>query len=215
MIRNKIGIILSITIFFSIGLTIFSISPDGNNLVFGQIQSNQNTNNSSSSSLSNYKYTATLIGNEQVPPVTTNGIGSASFEILEDNNILHYQVNILDVPNITGIHIHQGKSGQNGDVLVSLYNPKENNIFKLGNNNSISQTGNISRISQIDSSSMTINGNKQNSFMISGTINNSDLKGPLEGKQISDLITLMNDGNTYVNVHSESYTDGEIRGQIE
>ena len=31
---------------------------------------------------------------------------------------------------------------------------------------------------------------------------------------ISDLITLMKSGNAYVNVHSDSYPDGEIRGQI-
>ena len=39
-------------------------------------------------------------------------------------------------------------------------------------------------------------------------------KDPLKGKNISDLITLIESGDTYVNVHSESNSDGEIRGQI-
>ena len=76
------------------------------------------------------------------------------------------------------------------------------------------QNVNETKLSQIDSSSVTINGKTQSSLIASGTINNSDLKGPLLGKNISDLITLMQSKNTYVNVHSESHPDGEIRGQI-
>jgi hypothetical protein len=174
-------------------------------LVFGQIQNEKNPNNNSNI---NINYNATLTGNQQVPPVKTNGIGTASFELLEDNKTLHYQINVLDVPKITGIHIHEGKAGENGDVIVNLYNPKEN-IFQ--NENKIE---NETKLSQIESNSVTINGNTQNSLIASGTINNSDLKGPLLGKDISDLINLMQSKNTYVNVHSESYPDGEIRGQI-
>ena len=33
-------------------------------------------------------------------------------------------------------------------------------------------------------------------------------------KEISDLVSLMSDGNAYVNVHTEKYPDGAIRGQI-
>ena len=94
--------------------------------------------------------------------------------------------------------------GENGDVMVSIYNVKED-IFK---------NQNTTKISEIESSSITINGNNQNSLVVSGTINNLDLQGTLKGRNISDLITLMESGNTYVNVHSESYPDGEIRGQI-
>ena len=88
--------------------------------------------------------------------------------------------------------------------MVSIYNVKED-LFK--NKNTI-------KISEIESRSITINGNNQNSLATSGTINNLDLQGPLKGKNISDLITLMESGDTYVNVHSESNSDGEIRGQI-
>ncbi len=94
--------------------------------------------------------------------------------------------------------------GENGDVLVSIYNVQED-IFK---------NQNTTKISEIESSSITINGNNQNSLATSGTINNLDLQGPLKGKNISVLITLIESGDTYVNVHSESNSDGEIRGQI-
>ena len=127
------------------------------------------------------------------------------FKLFDDNKTLHYQITALDGPNITEIHIHQGKTGENGEIIVSLYNSNRN-IF---------QNVSEAKLSQIESSSITINGKTQSSLIASGTINNSDLKGPLLGKNISDLITLMQSKNTYVNVHSESHPDGEIRGQIQ
>jgi hypothetical protein len=80
--------------------------------------------------------------------------------------------------------------GENGDVLVSIYNVKED-IFK---------NQNTTKISEIESSSITINGNNQNSLAASGTINSLDLQGTLKGRNISDLITLMESGDAYVNI---------------
>ncbi len=47
-----------------------------------------------------------------------------------------------------------------------------------------------------------------------GTITEKDLIGPLAGKTIGDLVKLIKDGGAYVNVHTDKYPDGEIRGQI-
>ncbi|HYA83761.1 MAG TPA: CHRD domain-containing protein [Candidatus Bathyarchaeia archaeon] len=47
-----------------------------------------------------------------------------------------------------------------------------------------------------------------------GTITSSDLKGPLAGKQISDLVNMIKSGGAYVNVHTQQNQMGEIRGQI-
>src|ERR671910_8474 len=41
-----------------------------------------------------------------------------------------------------------------------------------------------------------------------------DLQGPLKGKTVNDLIQLINNTKTYVNIHTEQYPNGEIRGQI-
>src|SRR5574339_1045479 len=175
------------TIFFSVGLVTLLILSGSKILALGQMQSEENPKDNTNI---NKNYNATLTGNQQVPPVKTNGIGSASFELLDDNKTLHYQINVLDVPKITGIHIHKGKLGENGEVLVSIYNVKED----------ILKNQNTTKISEIESSSITINGNNQNSLATSGTINNLDLQGPLKGKNISDLITLIESGDTYVNV---------------
>jgi CHRD domain-containing protein len=46
-----------------------------------------------------------------------------------------------------------------------------------------------------------------------GTITTSDLEGPMQGKEISDLVSAMSSGVTYVNVLTQENPDGEIRGQ--
>lgn len=61
-------------------------------------------------------------------------------------------------------------------------------------------------------------GNKQktsNGVLINGSIVDSSLVGPMNGKSISDLVSSINDGNNYVNVHTQEHPDGEIRGQLE
>lgn len=207
MIKNRITHSIPITIFCSCILTSILIVSGSNILIFGQLQNEENNMNINNNNMNNTNtsFNATLSGSQQVPPVKTNGIGTASFELLHDNKTIHYQINILDVPKITGIYIHQGKLGENGDIVVNIYNSFKNNIILKEND---------TKKSQVESSSVKINGNLQSSFLSNGTINNSDLKGPLLGKNISDLITLFKSQNTYVNVNSESYPEGEIRGEI-
>jgi hypothetical protein len=47
-----------------------------------------------------------------------------------------------------------------------------------------------------------------------GKITASDLQGPLGGRQISDLVNLIRNGQVYVNLHTQQNQNGEIRGQI-
>ena len=47
-----------------------------------------------------------------------------------------------------------------------------------------------------------------------GTISAADLVGDLEGFPIDELIGQMLDGNIYVNVHTDQFPAGEIRGQV-
>jgi hypothetical protein len=50
-----------------------------------------------------------------------------------------------------------------------------------------------------------------NGVLSKGTSAASDLKGPLTGKQLSDLVNLIKSGNAYVNVHTTQNPRGEIR----
>ena len=47
-----------------------------------------------------------------------------------------------------------------------------------------------------------------------GTITDKDLVGPMAGKTVEDLIKALRSGELYVNVHTDKYPDGELRGQI-
>jgi len=42
----------------------------------------------------------------------------------------------------------------------------------------------------------------------------SNFEGPMKGKQGFDLITAINNGTAYVNVHTTDFPQGEIRGQL-
>ena len=54
-----------------------------------------------------------------------------------------------------------------------------------------------------------------NGELISSIITTENLDGPLKGKQISDLVDLFESGEAYVNVHTVTNPDGEIRGTIQ
>lgn len=53
-----------------------------------------------------------------------------------------------------------------------------------------------------------------NGTLSQGNITSTDFKGPLVGKQLSDLVNLMRSGDSYVNIMTEQKPKGEIRGQI-
>ncbi|HZI70515.1 MAG TPA: CHRD domain-containing protein, partial [Nitrososphaeraceae archaeon] len=54
----------------------------------------------------------------------------------------------------------------------------------------------------------------KNGMLSQGNITSNDLVGPLKGKQMSDLVKLINDGQAYANVHTQPNPKGEIRGQL-
>ena len=47
-----------------------------------------------------------------------------------------------------------------------------------------------------------------------GTITEKELMGSLMGKSVKDLVKQIKKGNAYLNVHTDKYPNGEIRGQI-
>ena len=51
-------------------------------------------------------------------------------------------------------------------------------------------------------------------ILAKGNITADTFQGPMTGKPISDLITAMQNGETYVNIHTQQNPNGEIRGQI-
>lgn len=53
-----------------------------------------------------------------------------------------------------------------------------------------------------------------NGILSQGNATSANLEGPLKGKQMSDLVSLLKSGGAYANVHTTQNPKGEIRGQI-
>jgi CHRD domain len=132
------------------------------------------------------KFIAELKSEMVVPPVTSNATGTAYFQLdMEDNNKINYSLIATDIHGVKAAHIHSGKEGEkNGPIVVRLYKPFRPPVL-------------FGRI-----------------LSVHDNIRSDILEGPLLGKQLSDLVNVMNNGTTYVDIHSQEYPNGEIRGQI-
>jgi hypothetical protein len=130
-------------------------------------------------------FSATLSGENEVPPTESNATGVAQFQLSDgdDGQEVAYSVNLTGFDDITAAHIHSGNEGENGPIVATLSEGEE-----------------------ADGDSVEL--------QFTGNIQTNDLAGPLEDSEIADLVDLMNNGSAYVNVHTEIYPDGAIRGQI-
>lgn len=76
--------------------------------------------NSASAQSETETFTAMLSGAEEVPPVTTDATGIASFNVTGSESI-DYRVNVTGMDKVTAAHIHSGATGENGEVVVTLF----------------------------------------------------------------------------------------------
>jgi hypothetical protein len=129
------------------------------------------------------KFAATLSAQEEVPPTNSQATGMAEFTVMGDN--VQYNANASNIQSVTAGHIHSGKQGENGPIVVTLF--KYDTLDPRYAMNQVAEQGSITA---------------------------DKLEGPMAGKQLSDLATAMSNGETYVNVHTEQNPNGEIRGQI-
>lgn len=130
-------------------------------------------------------FVAPLSGDQEVTPVETNATGLAKFKLNKAGDALSFKLNVANIEDVIGAHIHRGAPGMNGPVVACLTDP----CFFPGD-------------------PVTVNGT-----LAEGTVMASDVTGPLAGN-FDALIEAMRSGNTYVNVHTIANPSGEIRGQI-
>lgn len=127
-------------------------------------------------------FSATLTGNQVVPPVMTHAKGEAAFELGKDGTTLTYKVMVTDLENVTAAHIHLGKKGENGPPIALI--------------------------------KVKASKGKMTGMLANGQITKAELMTSFKGKDVHALISEIDAGNAYVNVHTAKYPDGEIRGQI-
>jgi hypothetical protein len=132
-------------------------------------------------------FVAPLSGAEEVPPVDTNARGLAQFHLSKDGTELSYRLIVANIEDVTQAHIHLAPAGQNGGVVAWLYpdGPPAQPIP-----------------------------GRTDGILATGVITGNDLVGAFVDEPLDTLIDAFVAGNTYVNVHTENYPPGEIRGQI-
>jgi hypothetical protein len=153
-------------------------------LTLGAVADTTSLSNSAFAQGVREKFVADLSVSQVIPPIDSKATGSAEFESTTNGTSISYTVNVTDINAVKGAHIHIGEVGQNGPIVVTLFEPE-------------TPTG------------------QQSGLLSKGNITSDSLKGPMAGKQLSNLIDVMKSEGAYVNVHTEQNPDGEIRGQIE
>lgn len=137
----------------------------------------------------NNNFTAHGTGDQEVqtPAVDTEAQSQAIFKLSDDGAALHYKLIVSNLDRIRFAHIHLAPAGQNGPVVAFLFDKPVDEIPTTG----------------------TVHG-----ILAEGTITAADLRGPLAGKPLSDLVAALESGNAYTNIHTDAYPAGEVRGQI-
>jgi hypothetical protein len=131
-------------------------------------------------------FKAHLSGYQEVPPISTTATGR--FEAKINGSQIEFKLSYsgLEGP-VRFAHIHFGQKGVNGGVAAFLCGG--------GSKPACPQEGEVT-----------------------GTIVASDVIGPADQGiapgEIDELIAAMRAGVTYANVHSDTFPNGEIRGQI-
>jgi hypothetical protein len=130
----------------------------------------------------NDNFTGQLTGDQEVHTVETQARGVANFRFNKENTMVNFQINVANLENVRFAHIHLGKRGENGPVVVTL------------------------QPTRIDG---PVNG-----VYAKGMLTDSNLAGRLTGGDLIILKEAFRTGNAYVNVHTDKYPPGELRGQL-
>lgn len=145
-------------------------------------------------------FTASLSGDQEVPPVMSSASGVASLELSDDETSLSYSIDVfgLDIgdiqteessDNITGLHIHAAPAGINGGVVFGIFRPQHDQ----------------------DDRFITIDG-EGGPIHFEGVWDAPDV---INGAApLADQLMNLFDQGLYFNVHTLANPGGEIRGQI-
>ena len=140
-----------------------------------------------SSNAATMNFRAHLSGMNEVPSNESMATGQAIFMVNKEMTEVKYRLIVANLENVRMAHIHAAPAGVNGGVVAWLYPSMPPPVTIEGTTNGI---------------------------LAEGTLTSESLSGSLEGMEISDLVNLMKSAEVYVNVHTDQYPTGEIRGQI-
>jgi len=126
-----------------------------------------------------------LSGDHLAPTPISGTQGRIEFQLSDDGSKLYYKLTVTTIEKATAAHIYLALGGENGRAIVTLFDLNE-----------FPQNGSF------------------NGAVSEGIITADKLIGPLVGSSLTSLLREMGDGNTYVNVITEKFPQGYIRGRI-
>ncbi len=130
-------------------------------------------------------------GSMEVPVRDTQGQAQAIFHLSKDGDALSFKLIASNIDDVTQAHIHCGRPGENGPIVVFLY----------GFGPTVSPNGVLSEGTATDAN------------VIDRTA--AQCPGPWGAvDDLEDVVERMNEGGAYVNVHTVVFPGGEIRGDI-
>jgi hypothetical protein len=142
-------------------------------------------------------YSASLSGQSEIPSVNTQASGEAAFETNAQAAALGSAAAAASSSNQMAYEINVQNIDQVTAAHIHMGNDDENGPIVVTLFDPETPTGEI------------------NGELASGTLTSQNLEGPLDGRQISELVDLFDTGEAYVNVHTQTNPDGEIRGTIQ
>jgi hypothetical protein len=129
-------------------------------------------------------FTATLTGDQEVPPVDTQAIGRVKIRVNDDASAAEFTLTVNNGVRVQQAHIHCAPPGVNGNVVVWLAGLRPEGFDIDGQ-----WVGNV-------------------------TFTDANIVDQSCGATVADLVANMQAGMTYANVHTIAHPGGEIRGNI-
>ncbi len=134
------------------------------------------------------RFSATLGGANVVPATTSATTGSITLQSVPGDSTLAFSLSVVNMTGITQAHLHNAAAGANGAIIAWL---------------------------------LPVNGNSAQSpsVTLDGVISLGDIEpGWVRGTPrlaMDSVKALLRVGRLYVDVHSSTFTAGEIRGQVQ
>jgi hypothetical protein len=140
-------------------------------------------------------FRAVLSGADEVPARDTLARGVATLLVGADGTELRFRLVVANIQNVVAAHIHCGAVGVNGPVGVTLF------------------------------VAAAPGGGRTDGVLAQGTVTAADVGNECGWTDVASVVTAIESGNTYVNVHTNDgiapintgpgdFPGGEIRGQV-
>jgi hypothetical protein len=129
-----------------------------------------------------------LRGRTEVPARDTHAQGQALFHLSDDGLSMEYKVIVANIDNAFMAHIHIAPAGVNGPIAVWLYPSTTPGL------------------------TAPLGQGRLDGVIAEGVFTAANFTGPLSGHSMADLVSDIEHGTAYVNVHTNDGVDGTNTG---